>query len=295
MLDDPFASEPDEARTLSAILNHKFAPPISSQEYAIMQVLKSFHNRTAKSDQTRHVSLTDSEDYVSFPLMDFLSDNNIEVQTLDEPRHEMITWNPMPKYAPKDEDEAWVMEKRKVGIQSRLHAGVLRFTYEGTDFTIYKVCWYRSNYGQCALYDIVFEGPFDEWHRLTSSGHRLAGDVFSWAGSIQDGIWVYQEGHWSKSQALWNAIQRASWDNVCLDPEFLRSLRRDIRAFFDNAKIYQSLGIAWKRGILLLGPPGNGKTESIKVLLKESDQVALYVKSFGAEGVSQPYLAVNSV
>ena len=124
---------------------------------------------------------------------------------------------------------------------------------------------------------------------------RLAGDVFSWAGSIQDGIWVYQEGHWSKSQALWNAIQRTSWDNVCLDPEFLRNLRGDIRAFFDNAKIYQSLGIAWKRGILLLGPPGNGKTESIKVLLKESDQVALYVKSFGADGVSRTYLAMNSV
>lgn len=33
-------------------------------------------------------------------------------------------------------------------------------------------------------------------------------------------------------------------------------------------------------GLLLLGPPGNGKTESIKVLLKESGQAALYVKSF---------------
>lgn len=34
-----------------------------------------------------------------------------------------------------------------------------------------------------------------------------------------------------------------------------------------------------------LGPPGNGKTESIKVLLKESGISSLYVKSFNTNRV----------
>jgi SpoVK/Ycf46/Vps4 family AAA+-type ATPase len=37
--------------------------------------------------------------------------------------------------------------------------------------------------------------------------------------------------------------------------------------------------------VFALGPPGNGKTESIKVLLKESGIPSLYVKSFATSHV----------
>lgn len=140
---------------------------------------------------------------------------------------------------------------------------------------------------QCSLYDIVFEGPSDEWSSTESAGHRLAEEIYLWAGDNRDGIWVFQGGHWNKNRELRNAIQQASWQDIFLDKEFLTNLRRDVRSFFDNQKIYDNLGTSWKRGILLVGPPGNGKTETIKVLLKEAKQNALYVKSFtSADGVS---------
>jgi len=69
--------------------------------------------------------------------------------------------------------------------------------------------------------------------------------------------------------------------------EFREDLRRDTRTFFESKDVYDGLGVVWKRGILLLGPPGNGKTESIKALLKETAYPALYVKSFTTPFVSR--------
>ena len=78
-------------------------------------------------------------------------------------------------------------------------------------------------------------------------------------------------------------------DEVVLEERFKEGLRRDTKTFFASKDAYESLQITWKRGILLLGPPGNGKTESIKALLHESTGTGvnpLYVKSFTTRDVS---------
>ncbi|EIM84771.1 P-loop containing nucleoside triphosphate hydrolase protein [Stereum hirsutum FP-91666 SS1] len=85
---------------------------------------------------------------------------------------------------------------------------------------------------------------------------------------------------WTANKQLYKAVQAASWEDVVLEDAFKEGLRRDTKGFFESKDIYEDLETIWKRGILLLGPPGNGKTESIKALLKETDYPALYVKSF---------------
>src|SRR3569833_3628666 len=62
------------------------------------------------------------------------------------------------------------------------------------------------------------------------------------------------------------------------------NLMRDVHSFFDSRELYASLGVPWKRGVILHGVPGNGKTMSLKALIntlsKRTPAVpALYVKS----------------
>jgi len=70
---------------------------------------------------------------------------------------------------------------------------------------------------------------------------------------------------------------------VILKEQFKKALKKDVYGFFASEAIYKELAIPWKRGIIMYGPPGNGKTISIKTIMKTCDEAGflpLYVKSF---------------
>jgi transitional endoplasmic reticulum ATPase len=77
------------------------------------------------------------------------------------------------------------------------------------------------------------------------------------------------------------------------------SLISDVLGFFDNRAVYAKYNVPWKRGIILHGVPGNGKTASIKALMNalysRADPVpALYVKSFETNCQTEQY-AIRSI
>ena len=47
-----------------------------------------------------------------------------------------------------------------------------------------------------------------------------------------------------------------------------QNLIGDVQSFFDNRSIHEEFGVPWKRGIILHGTPGCGKTVSIKALMR---------------------------
>ncbi len=99
-----------------------------------------------------------------------------------------------------------------------------------------------------------------------------------------DAILVFSHGDWQRSYDLYRATQAASFDDLILADAMKDRIRQDFSQFLEAERRYQSLGIAWRRGALMIGPPGNGKTHCVRALVKELGTSSLYVQS-----LSHPY------
>jgi len=110
--------------------------------------------------------------------------------------------------------------------------------------------------------------------------HQLLLSSFSYTYQLHEEILVFVHGNWNKDHGLWVDVQKADWDDVILEKEFKKQVQGDINGFFSSEAIYKDLAIPWKRGIIFLGPPGNGKTISLKAVMKNCPHPVLYVKNF---------------
>ena len=107
--------------------------------------------------------------------------------------------------------------------------------------------------------------------------------VCEWNAEVRGEILVFEGGGWQKSQELYDAVQSATFDTLILPPKLKEEIQSDFAHFFGSREVYARYNIPWKRGVLLLGTPGNGKTHTVKALINQSRQPCLYVKSFKSE------------
>jgi transitional endoplasmic reticulum ATPase len=149
--------------------------------------------------------------------------------------------------------------------------------------------------------------------------------VTKWGVETHEEILVFDRGMWIKDKDLWNSVNGASWDNVILEGGKKQALIDDVENFYNGQASYEEFSVPWKvritfqapiaisircpllpfnptqvmsylksntnitqRGLIFHGPPGNGKTISIKALMnsltKRTNPTVelLYVKSFNS-------------
>ncbi|KAJ7507987.1 P-loop containing nucleoside triphosphate hydrolase protein [Mycena galericulata] len=151
-------------------------------------------------------------------------------------------------------------------IVDLIEFGAFQAAWKDYDFTIYTLTWVLG-FSITTMHFILHEGPETPTRALV-----LASGLYD--QSLHEEIWDH---------SLWEDVQSADWKDVILKDEFKTNLKKDIYGFFKSEAIYKELAIPWKRGLIMWGPPGNGKTISIKVIMKTCDALGfapLYVKSF---------------
>ncbi|KAK1819201.1 hypothetical protein LTR12_006391 [Friedmanniomyces endolithicus] len=95
---------------------------------------------------------------------------------------------------------------------------------------------------------------------------QLIQTVGDWLLSDQEVVWVFDR-YWQRSKQLYLEVMKATWEKVILDEAVKKDLTSVTNKFFSSKQVYEDLGVPWKRGLLFHGPPGNGKTISIKALM----------------------------
>jgi len=164
-------------------------------------------------------------------------------------------------------------EGAKGGIGQTTFFAKYHYKWSNEDFVVYIVG--RVQY--------VLKDPRGD--ETTLSPSKLVDSLIAAVGTWQSSevVWVF-DGYWQLSKALFQQVRKAEWENVILAPKQKAAVQDVATKFFDSKDLYDELGVPWKRGIIFHGPPGNGKTISIKALMhtlaRRTPPVAsLYVKS----------------
>lgn len=211
--------------TLKDVLIAHFQVPITNVPLTLLLSLKEWY------PSSQHAAVSNFSVDVPFPLSSYLSAVGITANIIEDfGTQKLFEW-----------------DSNKKEIYSEVITGSFKFAYEGTEFIVHKVTWTDNKGNEHYFYDLITETNDD------SAGKKLVGDVYAWSNSLKKEIWVFQNGNWRKSRDLYASIEQSNWDDIVLDEAFKEDMKRDVATFFSSQDVYRSLGIAWKRGILLLG------------------------------------------
>lgn len=124
-------------------------------------------------------------------------------------------------------------------------------------------------------------------HWIVADEKQIADDFFrsvcEWSCEVRSEVLVYHDGYFRKDKQLFDSIKGATFDNLVLPDSLKQQIQTDFQQFFSSREIYERYQISWKRGAVFIGPPGNGKTHTLKALINQLGRPCLYIRSFKSE------------
>ena len=113
------------------------------------------------------------------------------------------------------------------------------------------------------FFELVFDKRFEEavrdsyfeYLKTRSESIQVAGKEIKYYIHPEGGEWVSV-----------NPVLSAQFEKLAMDPEQKRMLKDDLNRFVIRKEQYKKVGKTWKRGYLLHGPPGTGKSSWIAAM-----------------------------
>jgi AAA+ superfamily predicted ATPase len=180
-----------------------------------------------------------------------------------------------------------VIEQKSVFHQVRLEwEGAGRKLKERVQNAWLNVLWK----GQ--LLDVVLLSYTEDrcrWrHHWIVADERKVGEEFfdavcAWGYEVRGEILVFNDGYFQKDKELFESIKNSTFDNLVLPATLKQQIQNDFQQFLDSREVYERYKIPWKRGAIFIGPPGNGKTHTLKALINQLGKPCLYVRSFKSD------------
>lgn len=172
------------------------------------------------------------------------------------------------------------------------------YNWDKKSFLVY-LAHYVENFQVVRNYFVLYQREEND----LINGQSKAVDALIAAASqynndLHEEVLVFDQERWTKNKELWKSVQQSTWEDVILDRDLKDVLVLDVQGFFDCKDDYKQFSVPWKRGIILHGLPGNGKTISIKALMHSlsyrPDPIpTLYVKSLA--GCHGPHYAIRQI
>jgi AAA+ superfamily predicted ATPase len=186
-----------------------------------------------------------------------------------------------------------ITEYAKAGLcrlrkDDSLHAQVvLQWNQEKGILEVPRSVWYEVDWREHCFDLIVLEYECERHCWIVAedeqTGRKFFQSVCEWQPELNSELLVFDGGHWDQNAKLFKSIQGVGLDELVLAGALKNEIRADLERFFASKELYESLGAPWKRGLLLTGAPGNGKTHTIKALVNVLGKPCLYVKSFQSD------------
>ncbi len=169
------------------------------------------------------------------------------------------------------------------GIERSHRLAWLTVTWDGTTFDVVVLTWPGRSYGDEHRHFIL--GP------TTARCDAFHAELSRWNHEVRGEVLVFHEGCFAKSKKLFDAIAAADFHQLVLGGTLVDQIRADFTQFLASRATYEEHGVPWRRGALLVGPPGNGKTLCVKALVRLLAIPCLYIQSFE----SQHYTVQHSI